>query len=171
MQNEENEHTRKGAIMNFFEGATIHNLVINGNMTRNGTENYYGSSATEPAGAYTDEVVGRAILALDGKDKPLCEKQLFLAIIKVLAAKCGWSGKLATSCDRINRLPIAPMLEVKCDVQNLRAPSALRFASLRYDEWERYEPRDNEREVFRKNKALAKLFEMELDRQTEMAQE
>ena len=40
---------------------------------------------------YTDEVVARAIMAINGKLKPLCEKQLYLAIIKVLSYKCGWS--------------------------------------------------------------------------------
>lgn len=32
---------KHGGIVNYFQGATIHNMVVNGNMTRNGTE-YYG---------------------------------------------------------------------------------------------------------------------------------
>jgi len=154
-----------GSIVNYFQGATINNLVINGNMNKKGTEYYQSGGKGAAAQSYTDEVVGRAILALDGKDKPLCEKQLFLAVIKVLAYKCGWSGKWAKSCERINQLPIAEQLEVKCDANNLKAPSALKFASLEYSEWEDYEPKEGEREVFRKNKALAKLFEEELERQ------
>ena len=78
-------------------------------------------------GTYTDDVVERAIIALNGKDKPLCEKQLFLAVIKVLASKCGWSSKWATSCDRLNQLPTAMEWEVKCDGNNLKAPSALKM--------------------------------------------
>ena len=32
---------KHGGIVNYFQGATIHNMVVNGNMTKNGTE-YYG---------------------------------------------------------------------------------------------------------------------------------
>ena len=112
----------------------------------------------------------KAIVELDGYKKPLCEKQLFLAIIKVLCDKCGWCGKWQTCCDRINELPIIKEsdLEVKCDYNNLKAPIALKFASLQYKEWEDYEPRDSERDVFRKNKNVAKLFEEELERQIQL---
>ena len=59
-------------------------------------------------------------------------------------------------------------MEVKCDYNNLKAPIALKFASLQYKEWEDYEPRDSERDVFRKNKNVAKLFEEELERQIQL---
>ena len=156
---------KHGGIVNHFGGATIHNLVINGNMNKNGNEYYGDQSSNIPVSAYTDEVVGNAILTLNGLKKPLCEKQLFLGIIKVLSAKCGWSSKWATSCERINHLPAATGFEVKCDANNLKAPSALKFASLDYQEWEDYVPSPTERDVFNKNKTLAKLFEEELDKQ------
>ena len=116
---------------------------------------------------YTDDVIARAILALDGYQKPLCEKQLFLGIIKVLRSKCGWSSKWLTCCDRINELPIIKEseLEVKCDYNNLKAPCALKFASVDYKDWDNYEPSDAERDVFRKNRILARLFEKELEQQ------
>ena len=76
------KNDKNGGIVNNFGGATIHNLVINGNMNKNGTEYYGDQSSNIPVSAYTDEVVGNAILALNGLKKPLCEKQLFLAIIK-----------------------------------------------------------------------------------------
>lgn len=116
---------------------------------------------------YTDEVVARAIMAINGKFKPLCEKQLYLGIIKVLSNKCGWSAKWQTSCDHINELPLIKEadLEIKCDYNNLKGPIGMRFASLEYPEWEDYEPKATERDVFLKNKALAHLFEEELDRQ------
>ena len=50
-------------IENYFQGATIHNLVINGNMNRSGTENYYAAAAQEgqrTPRTYTDEQVARA---------------------------------------------------------------------------------------------------------------
>ena len=66
---------------------------------------------------------------------------------------------------RINRLEVAQELAVRCDYNNLKASIALKFAGLDYKDWETYEPRESERAVFRKNHALAKLLEEELDRQ------
>ena len=40
MEKEENMEMKKGGIINFFDGATINNLVINGNMTKSGTEHF-----------------------------------------------------------------------------------------------------------------------------------
>ncbi len=43
-QNELTEESHlQGGITNYFQGATIHNLVINGNMTHNGKEYYHSS--------------------------------------------------------------------------------------------------------------------------------
>ena len=114
---------------------------------------------------FSDEQIAHAIAAINGKDKPLCEKQLFLAVVKVLVSKCGWSGKLATVCERINSLPGAERLEVKCEYNNVKKIAVLRFAAMDYSQWEDYQPREGERDVFRKNKALAQTFEEELDRQ------
>ena len=150
-------------VTNFYNYGTI-------NKIEKGTTHIYNYNSQPdddaiPPSDYTDEVVGRAILALNGEEKPLCEKQLFLAIIKVLMAKCGWSNKWGLSCERINSLPEASEFAIKCDYNNLKSSIALKFAGLDYKDWETYEPRESERAVFRKNKALAKLFEEELDRQ------
>ena len=157
-------------ITNFYNYGTMNEVEAGATQINN----YYGKGAEGtgiPQSAYTDEVVGRAIVALNGEKKPLCEKQLFLAIIKVLSAKCGWSSKWQTSCARINELPIVREsdMEVKCDYNNLKASIGLKFSSLDYREWEEYEPRDSERLIFRKNRALAKLFEEELDKQLQAA--
>ena len=51
-----------GGIFNYFQGATIHNLVINGNMSRSGTEHYHAANITENTKQdYTDEQIARAI--------------------------------------------------------------------------------------------------------------
>ena len=36
------EHASGGGIVNYFQGATIHNLVINGNMTKSGQDHFNG---------------------------------------------------------------------------------------------------------------------------------
>ena len=162
---QENKRNLLEGLPGFLQGAQIGQFIM---CVESGAKVVYQENAAPqkiPASAYTDEVVGRAIMALNGEKKPLCEKQLFLGIIKVLAAKCGWSSKWATSCDRINELPVAASFEVKCDYNNVKGPCALKFASLQYAEWEDYEPTPTERDVFYKNRHLAALFEEELDRQ------
>lgn len=74
-------------VTNFYNYGTMNEVEAGATQINH----YYGKQedAAIPASAYTDEAVGRAIMALNGEKKPLCEKQLFLAIIKVLAAKCG----------------------------------------------------------------------------------
>ncbi|MBQ7426877.1 MAG: hypothetical protein IJV20_06480 [Prevotella sp.] len=151
---------------------TVNNLN-NGNVTYQApvtNNNSAAAPAVTPKSAYTDEIVSRAIVALNGDNKPIYEKQLFLGVCKVLVCKCGWTGSIPAICDRINGLPMAESLQVKCDYKNLKSPSALKFASLDYDEWEEYEPRDMEKLVFKKNKAAADALAEELDRQLYLAQ-
>jgi len=151
---------------------TVNNLN-NGPVTYQGPVTNNNSAATPaatPKSAYTDEIVSRAIVALNGDNKPIYEKQLFLGVCKVLVCKCGWTGKIPAICDRINGLPIAETLQVKCDYKNLKSPSALKFASLEYDEWEDYEPKDMEKVIFKKNKATADAFAEELDKQLYLSQ-
>lgn len=48
MELSETEHQHLGGIHNYFQGATIHNIVINGNMTKLGSDNYsYESSESK----------------------------------------------------------------------------------------------------------------------------
>jgi hypothetical protein len=151
---------------------TVNNLN-NGPVTYQGpvtNNNSAAAPAATPKSAYTDEIVSRAIVALNGDNKPIYDKQLFLGVCKVLVCKCGWTGKIPAICDRINGLPIAETLQVKCDYKNLKSPSALKFASLEYDEWEDYEPKDMEKVIFKKNKATADAFAEELDKQLYLSQ-
>lgn len=115
--------------------------------------------------AYTDDVVTKALQAIVGEDKPLNEKQLYIGVANVLKYKCGWAGKLMSQCEKINKLPVAKKLEIKCDYNNVKVPGALKFASLEYTKWKEYEPNNNEREVFLKSRAVAYAFDEELDRQ------
>ena len=148
---EETSH-RRGGTYYYFEGATIHNLVINGNMSKTGPEYHGQENAQTPK-------------------KPLCEKQLFLAVIKVLKYKCGWTDKWESACDRINDLPMikAMGLAVKCDYNNVKAPSALKFAAMDYDEWQTYVPSASEKVLFDKNKSVGEAFAEELDKQLKLA--
>ena len=171
MEEKEKNNQQQRPIVNNIYGSV--NNLNNGNVTYQApvtNNNSAAAPAATPKSAYTDEIVGRAIAALNGDNKPIYEKQLFLGVCKVLVCKCGWTGKTPAICDRINGLAVASSLQVKCDYKNLKSPSALKFASLEYDEWEEYEPKDIEKDVFKKNKAAADAFAEELDRQLYLAQ-
>ena len=55
----EEKPKQRGGITNYFQGATIHNLVINGNMTKTGSE-YFNSEKHKMTGV-TPFMVGRAL--------------------------------------------------------------------------------------------------------------
>lgn len=50
-----------GGIVNYFQGATIHNIVINGNMTRSGSESYNTEEHTAASPSSSEQ---RVLLAL-----------------------------------------------------------------------------------------------------------
>ena len=53
-------------IFNYFQGATINNLVINGNMTKSGSENYHNTGSKEAPGSVTAEQVVEAVRRCKG---------------------------------------------------------------------------------------------------------
>jgi hypothetical protein len=57
MEREETPQARRGGIVNYFQGATINNLIINGNMNKYGTEHYQSGGKAEQATSYSDEQV------------------------------------------------------------------------------------------------------------------
>ena len=60
-------------------------------------------------------------------------------------------------------------LAVKCDYNNVKAPSALKFAAMDYDEWQTYVPSASEKVLFDKNKSVGEAFAEELDKQLKLA--
>ena len=115
----------------------------------------------------TDEQISQAIMAINGDKKPLNEKQLFLGVLCVLISKYGWVGKWATCCTKINSLPMRDMFEKECDYNSIKVLTAYRFANVDYKEWEKYEPTDSERLMFKKCKSVADAFDRALSIQLE----
>lgn len=140
----------------------IENLIMEVTHFYNKSE----KSATETP-QITDEQISQAIMAINGDDKPLNEKQLFLGVICVLISKHGWVGKWATCCTRINSLPQKDMFEKPCDYNSIKALTALKFASVNYNEWEKYEPTVSERFIFKKCKLVADAFDKALSSQND----
>lgn len=56
----EKKPEQHGGIYNYFQGATIHNMVINGNMTKSGNENYYQEEHKEEK-EISDKQLAKAI--------------------------------------------------------------------------------------------------------------
>ena len=155
MEQQEETSQHFGGIYNYFEGATIHNLVINGNLSKSGNE-YYNNTGEKPR--YSDAEIARAITAVSGKGQPLSLKRHFVGIICVLQSM-GWPRQFATCCTRINSLPGHENFPVDCDSNAIKSTQLMRFTSVDYKEWDSYEPKNPEEAgVFRECKWAADSF-------------
>ena len=56
----------RGGIFNYFQGATINNLVINGNMTKSGSDEYHNTGSKETTSSVTAEQVVEAVKRCKG---------------------------------------------------------------------------------------------------------
>lgn len=117
---------QRGGIFNYFQGATINNLVINGNMTKSGTEHYNGCNG-ELKNTYSDSQISQALLRIVGKGKAIDTKQKWAGAMWLLRWECGFPTRAFDFCERVNSLPMADELEIKCDYNNVRALATLSF--------------------------------------------
>ena len=132
-----------------------------------GDNNYYSNNNKDEKMKPSDEQISKAIISICGDKKPLNEKQLYLGVICVLISKYGWTGKFSTCCSRINNLPMREEFERVCDYNSIKILTALKFATVDYKDWGSYEPRDTERGIFKKCKAVADAFDEALCEQIE----
>ena len=138
-----------GGIHNYFQGATIHNLVINGNMNKSGSEHYYGKEGSEKRPKVTDEQVAQALLNINGKDQVLNNYQLWLGACCLLMGKYNFPRNLEKCCERINSLPYnGKTLALECKYDNIRKFSYLKFVKEDVDKWSSYQPQDDEKKLF-----------------------
>ena len=128
MESNEEKPLRFGGIYNFFQGATINNIVINGNMTKSGTENYHNGHGEKAENQkFTDEQIARAIEHIVGKGKAVDSKQKWAGVYWYLRWACNFPLNARQACDRINQLPFSRELEYGCDYNNIRALTTLSF--------------------------------------------
>ena len=138
-----------GGIHNYFQGATIHNLVINGNMNKSGSEHYYGKESSEKRPKVTDEQIAQALLNINGKDQVLNNYQLWLGACCLLMGKYNFPRNLEKCCERINSLPYnGKTLALECKYDNIRKFSYLKFVKEDVDKWSSYQPQDDEKKLF-----------------------
>lgn len=121
-------------------------------------DNYYNKHREEVT-KVDDEQVSKAIISINGDEKPLNEKQLFLGVICVLLSKYGWAGNWSDCCNRINRLPMKDMFVKGCDYGCIKILTGYKFASVDYKDWDKYEPSRSEAGIFKKCKYVADAFD------------
>ena len=146
----------------FLRGANISAKYLNVSFGDNATFNQTVSDSKEQRVNVTEEQISKAILAINGANKPLNEKQLFLGVIRVLLSKYGWVGTWSDCCVRINKLPMKDQFEKVCDYNCIKVLTAYKFASIDYLEWGTYKPRPEEKNIFLKCKNAADEFDKTL---------
>lgn len=114
---------QRGGIVNYFQGATIHHLVVNDH----GTVNYYNQAEGVKREGYTDEEVARALARIVGKDKPINTKAKWVGALWWLRWECNYPARAQEFCERIRKLPLPEGLEFPCEYENIRKGSTLSF--------------------------------------------
>jgi len=124
METQDNGELMGGRIVNYFGGATIHNMVLNyGTNTMN---NY--NSMTDTGGVrYTDAEVARALEAIVGKERPIDAKWKWAGAYWWLRWACGWPVDVPRFCRRVQELPFSEALDVKCEYNDIRRVCTLTF--------------------------------------------
>ena len=116
----ETEQTKFGGIVNYFQGATIHNVnFISGSVTKNGGEHYYNSEKKKDSSEVSDEKIAQAIMAINGDKKPLNSKRKWAAVYWCLRWYCNFPNNVKDFCERVKELPLGE-LEYECDYDNIR---------------------------------------------------
>ena len=152
-----------GGIYNYFEGATIHNLVINGNMNKHGSEHYHEKDSSDKRPKATKEQIARALVALNGKDNVIDSQRAWLGACLLLGWKYGFPRNLNDCCKQIEQMPIdMAQLEFQCKYESIRMFGCWKFVKENYDSWATLVPRDEERQVFEKCLSVAQALDQEI---------
>lgn len=146
----------------FLHGVNISTNYFNVSVGDNATFNQTVPESKDQRVKVTDEQISKAILAINGTNKPLNKKQLFLGVLRVLTSKYGWGGTWSDCCVRINKLPMKEQFEKACDYNCIKVLTAYKFASIDYLDWGTYKPRPEEKGIFMKCKYAADEFDKTL---------
>ena len=118
----------RGGIVNYFQGATIHNIVINGNMTRSGNEHYHTAERKQ---SYNDDQITAAIKACVGEDNVINNMRKWAGVYWCLRWKCNYPVDIREFCTRIESMTLNLPDSLKCDYNNIRKFCKLSF--MEYD--------------------------------------
>ena len=164
MESTETPQQHRGGIFNYFQGATINNLVINGNMTKNGPENY---NSQEKKNTYSDTQIAQALSRIVGKGKAIDTKQKWAGALWLLRWECDYPSRAFDFCERIKSLPLPEDLEISCEYNNIRPLSTLSFMNEdpRYMDSVKYSK--NDEAVFFQMREVVNALQRELQNTTD----
>lgn len=115
---------------------------------------------------FTDEQIARAIEAICGEDKPLCEKRLWAAVYWCLRWYCNFPVKGSEFCDRIEKLPFSKKLDPGCCYENIRKLVTLSFMSLDCRNMETVKPSRVDEDFFAQCRVVVLALTQELGKTT-----
>lgn len=106
----------------YYEGAHIGKVV---NYYAPYYENHYAAQQQDSTD-YSDEQVARAIMAINGENKPLNSKRKWAAVYWGLRWYCNYPTGVREFCERVRKLPLGEV-EYGCDYNNIRQFCTLSF--------------------------------------------
>ena len=117
----------------------------------------------------TEEIISRALIAINGKEKAVDSQRAWLGVCCLLGWKYDFPRNLADCCNSIKALGIdESLLEFKCKYDSIRMYGSWKFLKEKYEDWPSYTPRDDERQMFQKCLAVAQALDKEIEKQTEL---
>ena len=137
--------------VNNVEAGGIGIQIVNGNAPSN--NNHVQATA---------EQISRAIAAVNGKDKVLKHQQAFLGVCCYLASCHKWPQNKEASVYLLNELPGADKWSVPCKWESIRKFVGYRFATTDFADWDDYNPKEAEREIFKECRDVARAFDEQL---------
>mgnify|MGYP007069923172 CR=1 FL=1 len=141
-------------------------MVINGNMSRSGTENYQREEQMRQP-QYSDEQVARALSRIVGRGKPIDTKRKWAGAIWLLQWVCNYPLNTRQACERINQLPLPLNLEYACDYRNVRELTTLSFLKEDARHLDSVKYSKNDEYAFLEMKKVVIALEQELDKTIE----
>lgn len=134
METEETPH-HSGGIYNYFQGATIHNIVINGNMTKSGPENYYAGREEKP---HEDRVATREMMSQAAKatlDGGYWKSQRSWSVTFVVYCIWGYKGKVSDFVTEATEWPDGVAERVTCNRDAVEKLKNTYYFSKNIKEW------------------------------------
>ena len=162
METTETPQQGRGGITNYFQGATIHNLVINGNMTKSGDEHYHQEKQQQSSPMYSDQQVATALTNIVGKGKAIDAKYKWAGAIWLLQWVCNYPSNTKQACELIKQLPLPENLEFECDYRNVRELSTLSFLTEDARKLDSVRYSKNDEGVFKEMKRVVTALDGEL---------
>lgn len=149
--------------------ANVHNVIFefSGEMTMNmGGEKH----KDEEKPKVNDEIIARALMALNGKDNVIDSQRAWLGACLLLGWKYKFPRNLADCCKKVSQLPInMECIEYPCIYNSIRMFGSWKFVKENYDNWATLTPRDDEKPIFEKSLSVAQALDKEIEYQLENA--